>query len=500
MTSPQPSPEPKPSADKPRAITGVPGLDEILCGGLPRDRIYLLQGDPGVGKTTLAMQFLLTGAEASETCLYVTLSETKEELQAVARSHGWSLDKLALFELPNRGDYGDENTMFHPSEVELAETTKTLLEEVVRVKPTRVVFDSLSEIRLLSQGALRYRRQVLALKQFFVGRNCTVLMLDDRTSDPGDLQLQSLAHGVLSLEQLSPLYGAERRRLRVLKMRGVRFRGGYHDFALQTGGMKVFPRLVAAEHREDFERGQLLSGVKQVDALVGGGLHRGTSTLLMGPAGTGKSTVAIQYAKAAAASGQHVAIFAFDESTSTLLARSAGVGLDLRPEIAAGSVEIRQIDPAELTPGEFTYAVRAAVEERGARVIIIDSLNGYLHAMPEEHFLTLQLHELLTYLGQQGVITLMVVAQHGLVGASMQSPIDVSYLADAVMVFRHVELAGQLRKAISMLKRRTGAHENSIRELLIQSTGITVGEPLLGLQGLLTGIPVRAQDLVRDLE
>jgi len=485
--------------EKKRALTGVPGLDEVLGGGLPRERLYLVQGDPGVGKTTLALQFLLAGAEAGEVCLYLTLSETKEELCSVADSHGWSLDKLTLFELPNRGDYGEENTMFHPSEVELAETTKALLEEVARVKPTRVVFDSLSEIRLLSQGALRYRRQVLALKQFFVGRGCTVLLLDDRTSDPGDLQLQSLAHGVLSLEQLSPLYGAERRRMRVLKMRGVRFRGGYHDFALQTGGMTLFPRLVAADHREGFERGQLLSGVAQIDALVGGGLHRGTSTLLMGPAGTGKSTVAIQYAKAAAAAGQHAAIFAFDESVSTLLARSAGVGLDLKSEVASGAIEIRQVDPAELAPGEFTHAVRAAVEERDARVIIIDSLNGYLHAMPEEHFLTLQLHELLTYLGQRGVITLMVVAQHGLVGSSMQSPIDVSYLADAVMVFRHVEMAGQLGKAISMLKRRTGAHEHTIRQLSIEKTGINVGEPLHGFQGLLTGVPTRAQDLVPEL-
>jgi circadian clock protein KaiC len=470
------------------------GLDDVLGGGLPRDRLYLLQGDPGVGKTTLALQFLLAGAEAGEVCLYVTLSETKEELRAVAHSHGWSLDKLALFELPlgDRADGGDENTLFHSSEVELAETTKLLLDEVARVKPARVVFDSLSEIRLLSQGALRYRRQVLALKQFFVGRHCTVVLLDDRTSDPGDLQLQSLAHGVLSLEQLSPVYGAERRRLRVLKMRGVRFRGGYHDFALQTGGMKLFPRLVAAEHRTGFERGQLRSGVPALDALVGGGLDRGTSTLLMGPAGTGKSTVAIQYAKAAAALGQRAAVFAFDESVSTLLTRSAGIGLDLRPEVAAGSIELRQVDPAELSPGEFVEAVREAVDERGARLIVIDSLNGYLHAMPEEQFLTLQLHELLTYLGQRGVITVMVVAQHGLVGAGMQSPIDVSYLADGVIVFRHVEMAGQLSKAVSMLKRRTGPHEAAIRELCIDQTGVRVGEPLRGLQGLLTGLPERA--------
>jgi circadian clock protein KaiC len=489
-----------PPPTKDRAFTGVPGLDEVLEGGLPRERLYLVQGDPGVGKTTLALQFLMAGAEAGEVCLYLTLSETSEELRAVADSHGWSLDKLSLWELPNRGDYGEENTMFHPSEVELAETTKLLLEEVARVKPTRVVFDSLSEIRLLSQGALRYRRQVLALKQFFIGRRCTVLLLDDRTSEPGDLQLQSLAHGVLSLEQLSPLYGAERRRMRVLKMRGVRFRGGYHDFALHTGGMKLFPRLVAADHQKGFERGQISSGVPQIDTLMGGGLHRGTSTLLMGPAGTGKSTVSLQYAKAAAAAGQRTAIFAFDESISTLLARAAGVGLDLEPEIAAGTIEVRQVDPAELAPGEFAFAVREAVEERGARLIVIDSLNGYLHAMPEEHFLILQLHELLTFLGQRGVATVMVVAQHGLVGSSMQSPIDVSYLADSVMVFRHFELAGQLRKAISMLKRRTGAHENAIRELSIDETGIKVGEPLVGLQGLLTGLPVPSPEQVADRE
>jgi len=477
-----------------RVPTGVSGLDHVLGGGLPRDRLYLLQGDPGVGKTTLALQFLLAGAEAGEVCLYVTLSETKEELRAVADSHGWSLDKLLLFELPvgDRGNGGEENTLFHPSEVELAETTKLLLDEVERVKPSRVVFDSLSEIRLLSQGALRYRRQVLALKQFFVGRRCTVLLLDDRTAEPGDLQLQSLAHGVLSLEQLSPLYGAERRRLRVVKMRGVPFRGGYHDFALQTGGMKVFPRLVAAHHRHGFESGSLPSGVAQIDALVGGGLDRGTSTLLMGPAGTGKSAVAVQYAKSAAARGQRTVIFAFDESASTLLTRSAGVGMDLHSEIAAGLIEVRQVDPAELAPGEFAHLVCEAVDERDARVIVIDSLNGYMHAMPEEHFLTLQLHELLTYLGQRGVVTLMVVAQHGLVGAAMQSPIDVSYLADAVMVFRHFEMAGQLRKAISMLKRRTGAHERAIRELFIEKNGIRVGEPLHGLQGLLTGLPVRS--------
>jgi circadian clock protein KaiC len=475
------------------AATGIGGLDYVMGGGFPCDRFYLVQGDPGVGKTTLALQFLLAGAAAGETCLYVTLSETKEELGAVAQSHGWSLDNLNVFELPlaERVDGGEDNTLFHPSEIELAETTKLLLDEVSRVKPSRVVFDSLSEIRLLSQGALRYRRQVLALKQFFIGRRCTVLLLDDRTSDPGDLQLQSLAHGVLTLEQLSPLYGADRRRLRVLKMRGVRFRGGYHDFALHTGGMQVFPRLVAAEHRPGFPAGQLASGVAELDALVGGGLDRGTSTLLMGPAGAGKSTVAAQYAKAAASTGMRVAAFLFDESTATLLKRSRSVAIDLEAEIDAGNMEVRQVDPAELAPGEFAHAVRVAVEERGVGMVLIDSLNGYLHAMPEESFLTLQLHELLTYLGQMGVITVMVVAQHGLVGAGMASPIDVSYLADSVIIFRHLEMAGELRKAVSMLKRRTGFHEKAIRELTIGRDGIVLGPPLNEFRGLMTGVPTR---------
>lgn len=475
------------------ANTGVAGLDDILGGGFPRDRVYLLQGDPGVGKTTLALQFLLAGAARGETCLYITLSETRDELEDVARSHGWSLDALALFEFRASDPPDDENTLFHPSEVELAETTQSLLDEIERVKPSRVVIDSLSEIRLLSQSALRYRRQVLGLKKFFGGRGCTVLLLDDRTSEPGDLQLQSIVHGVITLDQLAPLYGAERRRLRVLKLRGVRFRGGYHDFVLITGGLRVFPRLVAAEHRPGFDHAQLSCGVPELDLLVGGGIDRGTSTLLMGPAGTGKSTLALLYAKAAAQRGLRVAVFTFDESVVTLVARSRGVALDLQPELDAGAIEVRQIDPAELTPGEFAHAVREAVEERGVRLVVIDSLNGYMHAMPEEHFLTLQLHELLTYLGQMGVITMMVVAQHGFVGP-MQSPVDVSYLADSVVVFRHFEMEGRLRKAISMVKRRTGKHQSSIRELLIDSTGVHVGEALEDLHGLMTGVPSTTSD------
>lgn len=474
------------------ALTDVDGLDPILGGGFPRDRIYLIQGDPGVGKTTLSLQFLLAGVRAGEPCLYVTLSETREELTAVAKSHGWSLEGISIFELsPTEGlESEQENTLFHPAEVELAETTRMLLREVERVKPTRVVFDSLSEIRLLSQSALRYRRQVLALKQFFVGRRATVLLLDDRTSEPGDLQLQSLAHGVLSLEQLSPLYGAERRRLRVLKLRGVRFRGGYHDFALQTGGMKVFPRLVAAEGRVAPARATFSSGIAALDRLTGGGLDGGTSTLLMGPAGTGKSTVVAQYLSAAADVGVRSTIFAFDESGATLTLRAESIGLNFRAHIAAGTIEVRQVDPAELTPGEFAHAVKTAVEERNVQLVVIDSLNGYLHAMPEEHFLTLQLHELLTYLGQLGVATLLVVAQHGLVGNELEAPLDLSYLADSVMLFRHFEVDGRVRKAISMFKRRSGAHEPTIRELRISSAGLTLSEPLEQLRGVLSGSPV----------
>lgn len=480
-----------PSRNKgPLASTGITGFDEVVGGGLPVGRLFLVQGDPGVGKTTLALQFLMAGRDAGETALYVTLSETIEELKVVADSHGWSLDGIALFELPAPESVSsqDENTLFHPAEIELGETIKMLLARIDEVKPKRVVLDSLSEIRLLSQGPLRYRREVLALKQHFSGRGCTVLLLDDRTSEPGDLHLQSIAHGVFSLEQLSPLYGSERRRLQVVKLRGSKFRGGYHDFVLATGGIQVFPRLVAAEHKKPFEPSVLKCGIHELDALVGGGLDRGTSTLLMGPAGCGKSTVACQYVKAAADAGERGVIFAFDESATTLLARSSSIGQDLRAEMASGAVEFRQIDPAELAPGEFTSHVREAVEQRNVRVVVIDSLNGYLHAMPQENFLILQLHELLTYLAQMGVVTLMVVAQHGLVG-QMDSPVDVSYLADAVMVFRHFEMDGRLRKAVSMLKRRSGPHETTIRELSMGPAGLAVSAPVGDLRGIMTGLP-----------
>jgi circadian clock protein KaiC len=476
------------------ASTGIAGLDDILRGGWPRGRIFLVEGDPGVGKTTLALQFLREGARRGERVVYVTLSETREELNAVAASHGWGLDGIDIYELPPAEAFNgeDQNTLFHPSEVELAETTKAVLDLCSRIKPDRVVFDSLSEFRLLAQSPLRYRREVLALKQYFAGRRATVLLLDDRTSATGDSRLQSVAHGVLSLEQLAPLYGAQRRRLRVVKLRGVSFRGGYHDFVIETGGVRVFPRLVAAEHARSFERGPASSGVPELDRMLGGGLDRGTSTLLLGPAGTGKSSIATQFTAAAAARGERVALYAFDESHGTFLARCDSLGINLRPHLDSGDVTLRQLDPAEVPPGQFNDDVRQAVERDGARVVVIDSLNGYLNAMPDESYLVLQLHELLTFLGQHGVVTILIVAQHGLLGANMNSPTDVSYLADTVLLLRHFEARGQLKKAISVLKKRTGRHESTIHEIILGSDGVRAGKAIDELRGVLTGIPVPA--------
>lgn len=476
-----------------RSETGISGLDDILNGGLIPHRLYLVDGDPGSGKTTLSLQYLLQGTRNGEQCLYITLSETKEELIAGAESHGWSLNGIEIVELiADENDLNGEKqvTMYHPSEVELTETTKKVLEAVQRVKPTRIVFDSLSEIRLLAQNPLRYRRQILALKQFFIGRKCTVLLLDDHTSDASDLQLQSIAHGVISLEQLAPVYGAARRRLRVTKFRGSNYRGGFHDFSIATGGLQVFPRLIASEHTTPFERGRIKSGVTALDSLLGGGPDRGTSTLLIGPAGSGKSTIAVQYAIAAAERGDHAVIFAFDESHATLVVRMEALGIKFVAGTKAGQVRFQQVDPAEVSPGEFACWVRQAVEKDKASIIVIDSLNGYMNAMPEEHFLTAQLHELLTYLGRQGVTTLLVIAQHGMMGTNMQSPIDTSYLADSVVVLRYFEYRGRVKKAISVVKKRSGAHEESIRELRFDEKGIHLSEPLTKFRGILTGVPI----------
>ena len=455
-----------------RLATGSAGLDSILEGGFPANRLYLVEGDPGTGKTTLALKFLMEGAERGEPVLYVTLSETKEELVSIAQSHGWTLDNISIYELtPSEDSLKTETqyTIFHPSEVELGETTSAVLDAVARIQPRRIVFDSLSEMRLLARDPLRYRRQILALKQYFAGRQCTVLLLDDRTSTLGDLQVQSIAHGVVELEHLALEYGAERRRLRVVKLRGSHYRGGYHDFNIETGGVAVYPRLIAAEHHQDFSPETVTSGVPELDTLLGGGLDRGTSTLILGPAGSGKSSIAAQFVIAAAKRGERAASFIFDEGRNTYLTRAAGLGNAMEDHLEAGNITIQQVDPAELSPGEFAHYVRRAVERDGARVVVIDSLNGYMQSMPDERFLTVQMHELLSFLNQQGVVTLLVMAQHGFMGSQMGTPVDVSYLADTVLMLRFFEAAGAVRRAISVIKKRTGYHENTIREMQMSS-------------------------------
>ena len=473
--------------------TGIAGLDDVLCGGLTPNRLYLVEGVPGAGKTTLAMQYLMEGVNQGESVLYVTLSETEEELRAMAKSHGWSLDGVTIRELVPAEDTlqpAEQYTMFHPAEVELSETTRTILSDVERIKPSRLIFDSLSELRLLAGDALRYRRQLLALKQFFRGRRCTVLLLDDLTSAGRDLQVQSIAHGVLVLEQLTPEYGADRRRLRVLKHRGRSFRGGYHDYLIQSGGLRVFPRLVAQEHRDRPDSERFSSGLPNFDRLLGGGIERGTSTLIVGSAGTGKSTLSAQFVVAAAARGQRSAMFIFDESLNTLMTRMDGLGIALRKHYEAGLVTIRQVDPAELTPGEFADCIRDEVESRGASCVVVDSLNGYLNAMPGERYLTIHLHEMLMYLGEKGVATLLIGAHQGLIGTQMQTPVDASYLADAVILMRYYETEGEVRQAISVMKKRGGNHERTIREFKLGAGGIHIGEPLRKFRGVLTGVPV----------
>jgi circadian clock protein KaiC len=475
-----------------KAITGVEGLDEILAGGLRRGRVYLLEGSPGTGKTTVACQFLLAGAAAGERGLYITLSETETELRETARSHGWEFaDPVTLFELvppENLLDEDQQQSLLYSADLELGETTKRIFEIVERVNPLRVVVDSLSEIRLLAQSSLRYRRQILAIKHYFATRDVTVLMLDDLTSDTHDKTVHSVAHGVVRLEELAPDYGGERRRLRVIKYRGQKYRGGFHDFVIDTGGVRVFPRLVSSEHKSRFKREVLKSESPQLDSLLGGGIERGSSTLVLGPAGTGKSLLTLTFAVGAIRRGEKAAMFVFDEELGLLIERAKGLGIDIQTLIDSGDLFVTQVDAAELAPGEFAHLVRTCVDSQDARTVIIDSLNGYQAAMPEERQLILHMHELLQFLNRKGATTFLTVAQHGLVG-DMRAPVDVTYLADTVVLLRYFEAAGRVRRAISVIKKRTSAHEDTIREYRIHSGGISLGEPLTGFQGVLRGVP-----------
>lgn len=479
-----------------KCLIGIPGLDEVLGGGLPRNHLYLLQGKPGTGKTTLALQFLQEGARAGEKVLYITFSETKAELQTVAKSHNWDLSQVSILELSALNakiSNNQQTTLFHPSEVELSKTINLLLRQIDEANPSRIVFDSVSELRLLAETSLRYRRQMLAFKEFFINRGATVLFLDDLTTEAGDVHVQSIVHGVLLLEKFRAAYGVERRQFHIVKLRGVKFKGGTHDYVIEVGGIQMFPRLVASDHAENFARESFSCGIEPLDDLLGGGLDRGTSNLIMGPAGTGKSTICLRFAIQAAERGKKVKIFSFEESLGNMISRAKALNLDVEKYFKSGHISLRKVDPAELTPGQFASHLRTAATEDKTDMVIIDSLNGYLHAMPEQQFLMLQLHELLAFLGNNGVVTVMVLAQAGIMG-SMQTPLDLTYLADTVLVTRYFEAQGTMKKAISVIKKRTGPHKDSLREYKVGKGGIIVGEILDNFRGIFTGVPVYLGD------
>lgn len=471
------------------AGTGVAGLDDVLVGGFERNHIYLIEGTPGSGKTTLATQFLIEGAGNGERCLYITLSETEAELRKSAASHGWDLDGITLLEVtPLEADPDQQQGMLHPSEVELGQTVNLIMAKVEELEPDRLVIDALTELRLLAEDPFNYRRQILALKRFFSERRCTVLALDDLTEATPGLQLHSVVHGVLNLEQRRMEYGVVRRRLSISKLRGIDFRSGYHDYVIRTGGITVFPSLVAAEHKKEFAPTPMSSNVAALDELLGDGLRRGTSTLLIGPSGVGKSTLAIQYALAATAHRERAAVFAFDENYRTASERARGLGLDLEGARRSGKLSWEDLSPTTLSPGEFVHMVQGHVDA-GAGIIVIDSLNSYIASMPEEQALLLHMHELLASLGNQGVVTIMIMAQHGLVGDT-HAPIDLSFMADTIVILRYFEAEGDVRKAVSVLKSRSGQHETTIREYhLSPGAGVNVGPPIRSFQGVLTGVP-----------
>ena len=480
-----------------RVATGVPGLDEILGGGLPEHQLYLLQGKPGTGKTTLALKFLLEGARRNEKSLYITFSETQAELENVARSHNWDLRQLEILELSTitaETARQTKNTLFNPSEIELSSVINLLLNRIAAIRPDRIVFDSVSELRLLAETSLRYRRQMLSFKEFFIGKGSTVLFLDDLTTEAGDVHVQSIVHGVLLLEKFRAAYGVERRQFHIVKLRGVAFRGGTHDYLIEKGGVRIFPRLVASNYTTEYIPKTYSSGVAALDNLLGGGLDRGTSNLILGPAGTGKSTISLQFAIAACERGERVSIYSFEESTANLIYRGESLGLRVRQNLDNGRLTIRKIDPAELTPGQFAALLFEATATDRVDIVVVDSLNGYVHAMPEQQFLMLQLHELLAYLGSQGVVTILVLAQAGIMG-QMQTPLDLTYLADTVVITRYFEAFGQMKKAISVVKKRTGKHEESLRELRIEAGGIAVGAVLNDFRGIFSGMPAFVGDL-----
>lgn len=476
-----------------RVNSGCEGLDNILSGGFPKGRIYLVEGDPGAGKTTLALQFVREGTSKGERALYITLSESRTDLAHAAQSHGMLLDNIEIVELPpDEGDLLPEQqyTVFHPAEVELNDRMQRIVKEIQRVRPDRLVIDALSELRMLAKDPLRYRRQILLLKDFMADQKCTALLLDDHSSRDPDLQLHSIVHGVISMDKVPREYGKTRRQIEIVKLRGTAYREGFHDYAIVTGGVVVFPRLVAADSRSEQPAEAVSSGIAELDALTGGGLDRGTSTLLIGPAGCGKTSLAVQWAATAAERGEACAMFSFEEAPHTLITRAAGLGIDIRPHLRSGKITIQRVDPAEMTPGEVVPSVQRHVENRNVRIVVLDSLNGYLQSMPGEQFLAVHLHELLKYLSNRGVLTLMVLAQAGTIGSPLQSAVDVSYLADNILLLRYFENQGEVRQAISTIKRRSGSHEHTIRELKLGPDRIHIGRPLHDFQGVFTGTPI----------